>query len=216
MTQILVDPEVTRRKFRRELAQWKMHARHTERGWLILREDEEESTVEIAFLGRVAISTGQTALPIVACAVRVSYDNYDIQPPSLTFIDAFSREPARPHVGAFRQPGEGGRNVLIGAHPETGRPFLCFPGIREYHSHPQHSGDDWLLHRSTRAGTLIVICERIWQYMIRNILGLQVGVQTLPQMPMQAHLQIRIVQGALNVAGTPAPERPDGAVAVGL
>ena len=37
--------------------------------------------------------------------------------------------------------------VLIDDHPLTHRPFLCLRGIREYHDHPQHTGDEWLLYK---------------------------------------------------------------------
>lgn len=201
MTHTLVDPEVTRRKFRRELAQWKEHGRPAERGWLLLREDEEETVVELAFLGRLALSTGSGPLAVVACAVRVSYENYDLWPPSVTFIDAFTRQPVRPHLNAFKGSRDGLRNVLINAHPETKQPFLCFAGIREYHSHPQHSGDDWLLHRQAGEGRLIVISERIWQYMVLSIVGLNVGIQVLPGLPMRGQLTVQIAQGEVNVAG---------------
>jgi hypothetical protein len=39
--------------------------------------------------------------------------------------------------------------VLLPDHPLTHKPFLCLRGIREYHEHPQHSGDDWFLYRET-------------------------------------------------------------------
>ena len=38
--------------------------------------------------------------------------------------------------------------VLLDDHPITHKPFLCLRGFREYHEHPQHSGDEWLLYRN--------------------------------------------------------------------
>jgi len=198
MSIILVDPEVTRRKFQTELELWRAHSLHRDRGWLLLGQDEALPSAEIAFLAKVATSTGPGPLPVVVCAIRLTYDNYDLWPPSLTFIDIFSRKPSRPHVRAFVSTPEGPRDVLIDGHPTTNQPFLCLPGIREYHSHPQHSGDDWLLHRPAREGSLTNICERMWRLMTKNVVGLNVSVQALPVWPFRAQLIIQIVQGEVD------------------
>lgn len=90
---------------------------------------------------------------MITAAIRLSYDNYDLWPPSLTFIDPSTGAAATPAVQApDRENGEI-RNVLLGM-PGTGQPFLCLPGLREYHHHPQHTGDDWLLHRVAGEGRL--------------------------------------------------------------
>ena len=197
MSAVLVDPEVTAQKFQRELEQWKDHSDHQRRGWLLLSESAAVPSVEIAFLAPLATSVATGFLPVVVCAVRLTYENYDLWPPSLTFIDVFKREPTSPHVRAFLSTPEGPRDVLIDSHPETKQPFLCLPGIREYHSHPQHTGDDWLLHRPSKAGSMSTICERIWRCMARNVVGLNVAVQTLPGLPMQAQLSVGVVQGEI-------------------
>lgn len=202
---ILVDPEISRTKFRRELELWLANAAHRQRGWVLLHHDVTDLTAELAFLGKVSISSGSSPLPIVVCAIRLRYDNYDLWPPSLTFIDAFSGEPARPHVRALMPVPHGSQNVLIDAHPTTGLPFLCVAGVREYHSHPQHNGDSWLLHRAAGEGSLSTVCDRVWRYMARNVLGLSIQVQGLPTMPLQAQLVIALTQ-VLAVEGSPVIE----------
>jgi hypothetical protein len=197
MNTALVDPEVTSQKFQRELSQWKQHSDHQRRGWLLLNENPAVPSVELAFLAKVATSVGTSFLPVAVCAVRLTYENYDLWPPSLTFIDPFTREPSSPHVRAFLSTPEGPRDVLIDSHPDTKRPFLCVPGIREYHLHPQHTGDDWLLHRASRTGSISTICDRLWRYMVQNVVGLRVVAQTLPALPLQAQFSIRIVQGEI-------------------
>lgn len=205
MAVTLVDPSVTREKLRRDLELWKANADRNARGWLLLGYDDERLSLELAFLGALATSAGSGPLPIVACAVRLTYENYDLWPPSLTFIDALTREPAKPHVVAVVPTPEGPRNVLIDGHPLTQKPFLCLPGIREYHSHPQHTGDDWLLHRAAGEGSLSVICDRIWRLMTKNIAGLQVVIQAQPGWPLRALLQIMIAQNVEGVfAGNPS------------
>lgn len=206
---VLVDPAISRKKLSRDVENWLANAAHRERGWILLRYDLDTLTVELAFLGKVSISTGVTPLPIVASAIRLCYDNYDLWPPSLTFIDPFSGNATLPHVRAYMALPEGPRDVLIDAHPLTGRPFLCFAGIREYHSHPQHTGDSWLLHRAAGEGSLNTICDRVWRYMARNVMGLHLQVQGLPTVPLQARLVMVLAQGDV-----PAPA-PAAAAEVG-
>ena len=202
MTVALTDPEVTLNKFQQELDLWKLNSEHERRGWILLKADESLPSLEVAFLAGISTSVGIRPLPIVVCAIRLTYENYDLWPPSLTFIDAFTRQPSVPHVRAFVSTPEGPRDVLINGHPTTNLPFLCLPGIREYHRHPQHSGDDWLLHRSSKEGSIYNICERIWRLMVKNIVGLNLIVQALPIMPLQAQVNIQVTQGDL--AGLPA------------
>jgi len=195
MVTVLVDPEVTRRKFTRELDLWKEHGDLQLRGWMILKEDHSVPSIELALVAPVSTGGPANKLDSVVCAIRLAYNNYDLWPPSLTFIDVFTREPARPQVRAFLNTPEGARDVLINGHPDTNMPFVCLPGIREYHSHPQHTGDDWHLHRPIREGSISVICERIWLAMAKNVVGLRVTLQTLPTASQQAQFGIRIMQG---------------------
>jgi hypothetical protein len=180
---IVVDPEVTRRKLGRELELWRENeGAYRRRGWVLLRHDGIE--VEVGFLGRVPLGP-QTITAMTAC-VRLDFTNYDIWPPSVEFIDAFSGEYAPPPVQALIDSDEGPRNLVVQSHPNTNRPFFCVPGVRQYHDHPQHSGDSWLLHRASGEGTLATICERVWRTMARNLIGLHLQVQTLPgQMQFQ-------------------------------
>jgi putative metal binding uncharacterized protein len=198
MLQVLVDPVISRQKLRKDFDLWQNNTPHRERGWVLLHYDEKELRVELAFLGRVSLNTGSAPLPVVVSAVRLTYENYDLWAPSLTFIDPFSRLPSKPHVRAVQSATSGPRDVLIDAHPETKLPFLCIPGIREYHSHPQHTGDEWLLHRSAGEGSIATICDRIWRYMARNVMGLTVHMQALPLWPLRAQLNITIAQGDLD------------------
>jgi hypothetical protein len=46
-------------------------------------------------------------------------------------------------------------------HPFTHKPFLCLRGIREYHEHPQHSGDEWLLYRESM--NMFSIVMSLWR-----------------------------------------------------
>lgn len=201
----LVPAEVSRAKLAAEFADWETNAAiYARRGWLLL--DRGPLHAEVAFLATVPL-VGVFSIPVVTACVRLDYTNYDLWPPSLTFIDPRTREPASPPVRAPATTPAGVRDALIDGHPDTGRPFLCLPGIREYHSHPQHTGDDWLMHRAAGAGRLAVICERIWQRMARNVVGLRVAVQALPP-AIGTQVEMALAQGEL--AAQPPPPAPLG------
>ena len=70
-------------------------------------------------------------------------------------------------------------NLFINGHPETGHVFLCKPGVREYHTHPEHSGDDWLLYRGQGFGTLGQICDSLWHLAVRTVTGLTFTAQRI-------------------------------------
>jgi hypothetical protein len=158
----------------------------------------DDLTVDVAFLARVLLG-GQAPLPVVSVCVRLDFSNYDLWAPSVTFLDVFTRAPivGGPHVQAITVENGEVANVVVTPHPRTGGPFLCLPGIREYHSHPQHDGDDWLLHRGAGEGSLWWLCEQIWLRMARNVIGFQVMAATMgsegPAIVRQA--QFALVQG---------------------
>lgn len=154
-----------------------------------------ELTVDIGFLGRLPV--GGQPIPAMSACVRVDFANFDLWPPSVEFIDPFTGEYAPPPVQALVGTNEEPRDLIVHTHPETGRPFFCLPGVHQYHDHPQHSGDSWLLHRHSGEGSLATICDRIWRSMARNLIGVQVNVQTLPG---QLQIQLRVANAPGDVA----------------
>lgn len=172
---LLVAPEVTRAKFDQQVARWRENAEtYANRGWLLLSVGD--LCVDIGMVQNVQMA-GQT-VPVMTVCVRIDYWNFDLWAPSVTFLDPVTREPTAPVVRAPNPVGDGEpQDALIDAHPDTLQPFLCLPGIREYHTHPQHTGDDWLLHRHLHEGDLAVVCERLWRLMARNVVGFMVGVR---------------------------------------
>lgn len=60
-------------------------------------------------------------------------------------------------------------------------PFLCLPGVKEYHESPAHSGDSWLLHRGRGEGTLHFILDQLYRYGVQPMrVGIQVQVSFQP------------------------------------
>lgn len=167
---LLVDPEVSRSKLERQVKDFQDNgASYRERGYWIV--DQEGLNVYAAFAARIPMSIGPIPFPVVTACVRFNFDNFDLWAPSLTIVDFFTLQPAMPLVNATEF-GEGEPlNVLIGPHPETQLPFLCLPGVREYHTHPQHTGDLWLLRRSITS--LSSLAEQVWMLMARNVVGIR-------------------------------------------
>jgi hypothetical protein len=205
---LLVDPAISRAKLDRQVAQWQSNVEdYRRRGMQLARVGD--LAVEVVFTARIGLNQ---LIPVVTACARIEYDNYDRWAPSVTFIDFFNREPCVPPVGARKWVDGVEQNVLIGGHPRTGRPFLCIPGVREYHEHGEHSGDDWLLHRSQGAGTLGAICELIWQRMVRNVVGVRAESHVLRTPDGQYVGQSRwtLVQGDLDSVGVQVEVQPDG------
>lgn len=184
-----VDPEVSLTKFAREVANYRsMESAYRNRGWLLL--DAEFPEVFVVFA-----ATKPRPPPILA-AVVLDFTNYDLRPPSVTFVDPFTRQPIPAKLLQVQMLR---RTAIPGATPETIRvlaqqggvqltnmiqsnsledaPFICLPGIREYHDNPAHTGDSWLLHRGSGEGSLVFILEKIWDHGLKPIEHYQVQIQ---------------------------------------
>lgn len=176
----VVDPTVSRVKFEREVAQLRAAADFQRaRGVLLL----EASFPQVL----LAFAPPSLVPRAIAFAVLLDFTNYDLEPPSLTFVDPLTKQPLRAeqlHTLLPRQVGPAqpaqmvrapnGQLVplqfqqepqnLIQFHPPNNHPFLCLPGVREYHAHPAHTGDAWLLHRGQGEGTLGFLIDQLCTY----------------------------------------------------
>jgi Predicted metal binding domain len=203
--ELLVDPAISSAKLDRELEAWSANAgAYRRRGIVLLGRDG--LTVDVGFAARVSVNPPASVpatpvvLPVITSCARFDFGNYDLWPPSVRFIDCFSGEPWQPPVKAVRwTAGVESPNVLIQGHPDTGEPFLCLQGIREYHRHHEHSGDDWLLHRGRGLGTLAATCDQIWQLMAENVLGIRFEGQQMTandhRQTMLQHVAFSLIQG---------------------
>jgi putative metal binding uncharacterized protein/uncharacterized protein DUF2604 len=179
---LIVDPEVSRAKLRAQLDDWNAQADvYRERGWILL--GEHDLRVEIGFCCRLPVGRGNdlVAMPL---AVRIGFENYDVWAPSVQLIDPIERRPLElRRVDALDfSPADGGEpeQSFIEVHPDTGRVFFCKRGVREYHSHFEHDGDDWLLYRGDGYGTLVQLCDLLWRRAVRTIVGLNFISQRIP------------------------------------
>ena len=62
------------------------------------------------------------------------------------------------------------------SHLPEDLPFLCIPGVKEYHDHPGHSGDPWELHRPAGEGRLVRLLEVISKYGLEPVQGFHVNL----------------------------------------
>jgi hypothetical protein len=94
--------------------------------------------------------------------LRLDCTDWDELPPSIELLDANGKHltGAPPNIG----------NVYNGsAHPNTGRPFVCMRGAREYHTHSSHTSDLWDNYRDTSGMDLGGIVVQLWRAWKRSV-----------------------------------------------
>ena len=182
-----VDPAVSRAKFDREIADYSsLEADYRARGWFLVKAEWP--------LAVVVLASQKTSPPAIVTAVQFHYTNYDAEPPSVRLVDAFSGRPFRSKDLPTRLPrmipgpelaipGPGGAKAqlntaqeLMQAHSPDELPFLCIPGVKEYHDHPGHSGDPWEIHRPAGEGRLVHLLQVISKYGLDPVKGFNVNL----------------------------------------
>ena len=167
-----VDPIVNRLKFDKELAGLQNKRDLLEPRGIFLQGSSSYPTLELLFVPRHPLKAiipvsqqGAIVLPpgaraavdipsLSAMAFKAHFDlsDYDLEPPSLEIRDPWTNS-ILPYNTMFRalqfDSTRKAHVVLLDDHPITHKPFLCLRGIREYHNHPQHSGDQWMLYRES-------------------------------------------------------------------
>ena len=182
-TELLVDPQVSAAKFEAEVSAFQaLRQEHSRRGIWLLRADYPTAVVLFA-------SPRILPLRVLAFAAVVDFRNYDLWAPSVRIVDPLTEVPYRgadlpQQAYLWRRTGKtvagtGGQAAEVGRfmvwqEPDE-IPFLCHAGVREYHAHPAHTGDSWLLHRGGTEGTLARIVELLFQYGSAGMVGLNVG-----------------------------------------
>ena len=181
-----VDSEVTRRKFDDEVRRLVGQRSELEARGILLLHSTQYPVVELLFVPRhklrIPVATpppgfnippGATfAVEIPSLAVRAfkahfDLTDFDLRAPSLEFRDAWTDELLVIGQMSPALDFDSERKlypVLLLDHPITHKPFLCMRGIREYHEHPQHTGDEWLLYRNDM--NLFSIVMMVWRVTI--------------------------------------------------
>jgi hypothetical protein len=143
-----MDPAVSLKKFERDVAR--------------LREDADELTRSLGWELKPA---EQPILDVVfkhqrssrRVGFRFRFENWAEAAPSLTLFD--------PESGELLPWEKWPQGVwAVGnPHPTTGKPFLCLPGIYEYHIHPSHLNDPWSNYSGRESYKLGHLVHRVWQ-----------------------------------------------------
>lgn len=105
-----------------------------------------------------------------AFGIRVDLTDFDQRPPGVSFRDPFTWEPlpfALLPLGQHLDEQGKAMQVVLDSHPVTKLPFLCMRGIREYHEHPQHTGDDWVLYRGHYG--LFSVLSTVWRTCVEQV-----------------------------------------------
>src|SRR6266481_1354691 len=197
-----LDPAVNRLKFDSELARLQDRRDVLESRGIFLLSSTSYPVVDLLFVPRHVLRAvipitqqGAVFLPpgtraaievpsLSATAFKAHFElsNYDLDPPSLEFRDPWTNATLQYNTMFRALQFDSHRKahvVLLDDHPTTHKPFLCVRGIREYHEHPQHSGDDWLLYReSMNMFSIIMSLWRVSLDLVRPLLLIQEnGVQ---------------------------------------
>ncbi len=115
---------------------------------------ERRGTLLVAEVPRVMYAAGaygsfanRTLVPLLdrrqesSIVLALGCDNYDTDPPSLAYMANWEATQELP----FEAWPKGGG--VVQQHPVTGKPFLCRPGMREFHTHYQHGDEPWDKYR---------------------------------------------------------------------
>jgi hypothetical protein len=199
-----LSPAVNRLKYETEVSRLREQQEILEAKGIFVLARSSHPVVEVAFVPRNKMSLigaiQQTVLLLPqsrqprmtafempslagrAFKVRFDLSDYDLHPPSLEFrdfwTDSFLEYPMMFRALEF-EPQRKQHEVLLGDHPTTKRPFLCMRGVREYHEHPQHTGDEWLMYRNNMS--LFSIILSVWRVTVDltspHVIPHQGGVQ---------------------------------------
>lgn len=129
---------------------------------------------EIATLPRVAVlrnwTVHQSDYPVLDISfvadgrrtlrVRVLAPHWDEQPPSIELLTADGARLTHGQAPAY--------NIFHqGPHRNTGYPFICMAGTKEYHEHESHVGDSWENYRHRPGCGLVSIVGQVWNGWLR-------------------------------------------------
>ncbi len=188
------DPKVSRTKFERELAEFRElgEVNHRRGVWLM------DATFPNVFVLLVAVHP--KPCPMVAFGIQINFENYDVESPSVQLVHPVTRAQLKKHELPHlmqRQGAPAFQNgpIMVMQPPlplvqgwDGQLPFICLPGVREYHRHPAHTGDSWWLHRKSGQGRLSTILNVLATYAIDPVKGLNVQLQpqvslAIPEFP---------------------------------
>lgn len=148
---MITDPSVSKRKFEREVATARAHKPFHKQGVWIMRSEYPLVFAVLVTANKMPLLHG------VLCGVHIDFTDFDVRPPSIKFVDPFDETPLSyeacwkfsrftPNPIQSHETPQHEVTHMLQAF-DTNKPFLCLPGVREYHETSAHTGDSWFLHR---------------------------------------------------------------------
>jgi hypothetical protein len=169
-----VDCEVTRRKYAQELSKFLSAREHYRKLGVILLEEAYPNM----YFGFAAPSLVPLA---IIFAVKINFDNYDVDPLSVRFVHPLTFEPVKASQLQTRLPRKLENSPLLQPLLQADKdeePFICIPGVREYHKHTVHTGDSWFLYRQKGGeGSLCFILDNLQLYGTSHIRAYHLPIQ---------------------------------------
>jgi hypothetical protein len=174
------DIEVTKRKFKKELENFlRLENDWRLKGVFLIKD----SFPLLEFL----FTAPKLTPPSVVYCIRIDFCNYDIEAPSIRFIHPYTgaeltRQEININFWQMNLPAnyQSGMPVvpldLLQGRPQD-IPFICIRGVREYHNHPAHTGDSWLMYRGRGEGTLGYILDQLYNFSIEQLQSYGVDLQ---------------------------------------
>lgn len=176
------DPKVTKIKFEQELLEFKeLENEYRKKGVICFKI----TPLSINLIFAIPHIKPQP----IAFAVSINYSNWDVEPPSIKFIDPFTEKALSREeilidfyqvkdnnpIGMLPNGKLAIPNLLQGENEIT--PFICMPGVKEYHNHAAHSGDSWMLYRKKGEGKLCVLIDQLYRHSIAQSAGYALNIQ---------------------------------------
>jgi hypothetical protein len=177
MSEQIIDTDISRQKFETDIAKLKdAEANYRARGIFVIKAEFPD--VIIAFMAP------QLAPASLIFATLINYSNYDLEPLSVRFINLFTlQDQIQPVNVLYKIEGVAQLQNYV-QQDEVGLPFLCLPGVKEYHEHPAHSGDNWFLHRNVGGeGSLGYIIDKLYLHGVKPINSFSVPINIVAQIP---------------------------------
>jgi hypothetical protein len=178
---MIVDPSVSRLKFDRDVSEATTQRDYFMRrgAWIVTAEFPEVFVV---------LGTPKSKPHYVPYGVLFDFTDYDARPLSVRLVDPFTKRRLKKSEIGYTFLRANPLPVGMPVGMPTGfteilqafvddAPFLCLPGIRDYHASSAHSGDSWWLHRRTGEGKLFTLLDKLCMYGAEPITGIQVSQQ---------------------------------------
>lgn len=119
------------------------------RGWIFHKT--EYPIIDVSF----------TAKNRSGIRLRMNCSDWNEKPPSIELLaldgSILMKLPPNP-TGVFNP----------GMHAQTGRPFICMRGSREYHTHESHLNDLWDSHRNSPDNNLGGLLTQLWHAWLKG------------------------------------------------